>query len=111
MSLLRTVTKQLVCPACGVVVADVRHRTWPVVFVLVSPEGAQLQPVSGGVLLRQVGAEPGGEDRAEFVRRHLGELLYDLRCRNGHSTLRTLPQLVRAVRRARGRWVDLQLPG
>jgi hypothetical protein len=108
--LLRAVTKQLVCPACGVVVADVRHRTWPVVFVLVSPDGAQLQPATGLVLLRQVQAQAGGEDRADFVRRHLGELLYDLRCRNGHSTLRTLPQLVRAVRRARGRWVDLQLP-
>ena len=45
-----------------------------------------------------------------FVRRHLGELMYDLRCRNGHSTLRTTPQLVRAVRHAQGRWVDLRLP-
>ena len=60
--------------------------------------------------LRQVRAEPGGEDRADFVRRHLGELMYDLRCRNGHSTLRTMPQLVRALRRAGGR-VELEIDG
>jgi len=107
----RPATKQLVCPACGVVVADVRYRAWPVVFTLVSPEGAQLQPVSGGVLLRQVRAEADGGERVAFVQRHLGELMYDLRCRNGHATLRTMPHLVRAVRRARGRWVDPALPG
>jgi hypothetical protein len=109
VSPLRPVTRQLVCPACGVVIADARYRPWPVLFTLVSADGALLQPESGGVLLRRVRAEPAGSDRAEFVQRHLGELMYDLRCRNGHSTLRTLPQLVRAVRRARGRWVDLQL--
>ena len=108
--MFRPATKQLVCPACGVVVADVRYRAWPVVFTLVSPEGAQLQPVSGGVLLRAVRAEAGGDDRAAFVQRHLGELMFDLRCRNGHAILRTMPQLVRAVRRAQGRWVDPQLP-
>jgi hypothetical protein len=107
--LLRPVDKQLVCPACGVVLADARWRRW-VTLALTSPEGAVLQPVSGGTLLRQVQAEPGGADREAFVRRHLGELLFDLRCRNGHSTLRTLPQLVRAVRRAGGRWADLRLP-
>lgn len=110
MSLLRPVDKQLVCPACGVVVAGARYRPWGT-LALTSPEGAPLQPVSGGVLLlRQVEAEPGGADRAAFVRRHLGELMFDLRCRNGHSTLRTLPQLARAVRRAGGRWADLRLP-
>lgn len=110
MSLLRPAAKQLVCPACGVVVADARYRPFPGTLVLVSPDGAQLQPSTGGVLLRQVQAESAGADRVDFVRRHLGEVLYELRCRNGHSTLRTLPQLVRAVRHAGGRWVDLQLP-
>jgi hypothetical protein len=110
VSVLRPVTRQLVCPACGVVLADAAYRAWPGTLTLVSPEGAQLQPATGAVLLRQVRAEPAGGDRAEFVQRHLGELLYELRCRNGHSTLRTLPQLVRAVRRARGRWADLTLP-
>jgi hypothetical protein len=110
VSLLRPVAKQLLCPACGVVLADARYRPFPGTLVLVSPDGAQLQPSTGGVLLRQVQAEPGGDDRVDFVRRHLGEILFELRCRNGHSTLRTLPQLVRAVRRARGRWVELRLP-
>ena len=110
MNLLRAVAKQLLCPACGVVIADARYRAFPGTLTLVAPGGAVLQPSSGAVLLRQVRAEPGGEDRVDFVERHLGEVLYELRCRTGDSTLRTLPQLVRAVRRARGRWVELRLP-
>jgi hypothetical protein len=107
---LRRVDKQLVCPACGVVVADARYRPWPGTLTLVAPDGALLQPDSGAVLLRRVRAEPAGGDRRDFVERHLGELMYDLRCRNGHAILRTMPQLVRAVRRAGGRWADLRLP-
>ena len=50
------------------------------------------------------------EQRLSFLRRHLGELVYDLRCRRGHSTACTMPQLVRAMRRTSGRWVTLPLP-
>jgi hypothetical protein len=47
------------------------------------------------------------QPRLDFVRRNIGELIYDIRCRRGHSTLRTGPQITRAVRRAKGRWVSL----
>ncbi len=46
--------------------------------------------------------------RLDFVGRNIGELIYDIRCRCGHSTLRTGPQITRAVRRAKGRWVSLR---
>jgi hypothetical protein len=100
------VRKQLTCPACGVVMADATYRRWPGDLRLTSPDGARLQPEGGAVLLRQVGAGGADPDREDYLRRHLGELFYDLRCRNGHRVLRTMPHLVRAIRRAGGRWVD-----
>jgi hypothetical protein len=33
--------------------------------------------------------------------------IYDLRCRRGHSTLRTTPQIARAGTQASGDWVSL----
>jgi hypothetical protein len=110
-----SISKELTCPTCGVVIADATYRRWPGNLVLVSPEGVQLQPESVAVQLRRVqegrsGDSPGGTDeldaRVDYLRRHLEELVYDLRCRNGHSALRTMPRLVRAIRDARGQWVD-----
>jgi hypothetical protein len=46
--------------------------------------------------------------RLDFLNDHIGELIYDLRCRRGHSTLRTGPQIIRAMRRTAGRWVSLR---
>ena len=37
----------------------------------------------------------------------MSELAYDLRCRNGHRVLRTVPQIVRAMRGSPGAWVSL----
>jgi hypothetical protein len=34
--------------------------------------------------------------------------VFELRCRNGHRTLRTMPQIVRAMRSSPGAWVDLR---
>ena len=45
--------------------------------------------------------------RLDFVKRNIGELIYDIRCRRGHATLRTGPQIARALRRTPGRWVSL----
>ena len=45
--------------------------------------------------------------RLEFIRRHAGELLYDLPCHQGHDTLATAPQIAQALRRAKGDWVSL----
>ena len=100
----RTVDKQLTCPACGDVIAAVAYRPWPGNLTLTSPDGYRIQPVGGALLLRQA-EEQAAADRIAFVRRNLGELLYDLRCRRGHSTLSTAPRLVQAVRATPGAWV------
>jgi|1185.fasta_scaffold1152642_1 hypothetical protein len=102
----RTLRKQLTCPGCGVVIADATYTRWPGRLVLLSPEGVRLQPESVGLQLRRARDEHDTV-RAEFLERHLEELVFDLRCRNGHRTLRTMPQLARAVRAAGGTWVDL----
>ena len=48
---------------------------------------------------------PKQEIRLEFIKRHIGELMYDLPCHRGHYTLATAPQMTRALRRAQGDWV------
>jgi hypothetical protein len=110
-------TKQLTCPACGVVIAEATYQRFPGNLVLVDPDGARLQPEAVRDQLRRAqsaaasaasaGAEPHARDRIAFLEHNLGELVYDLRCRNGHSLLRGMPQLVQAVRDAAGQWVSL----
>jgi hypothetical protein len=51
---------------------------------------------------------PQARARLDFVKLHIGELIYDIRCRRGHATLRTGPQIVRAVRRTPERWISLR---
>ena len=112
-----SITKQLICPACGVVIADATYQRWPGNLTLLSPEGYRIQPESVGVQIRRAETEveraPSAatrkyaEDRVRFLKRSVAELVFDLQCRNGHSTLRTMPQLVRAIGKAGGRWVDL----
>ncbi len=98
----RKLGKQLLCPGCGDVLATAVHTRWPGNLELTAPDGTRLQPESAAVQLRR--AEP---QRVEFLRRQLDELVYDLRCRRGHSTLRTMPQIVRAMRSTPGAWVPL----
>jgi hypothetical protein len=111
----RRITKQLTCPACGDIVATAVHTRWPGNLVLTSTDGARLQPESVALQIRMAQQEQaaGGavgvdaRDRLEFLRRHVDELVYALRCRRGHATLRTAPQIVRAMRRTAGAWVPL----
>ncbi len=51
--------------------------------------------------------DPAAADRLEFLKRHLEEMVFDIPCPNGHSLLRTMPQLARAIRHSPGEWVDL----
>jgi hypothetical protein len=37
------------------------------------------------------------EPRLAYLRRHASELVYDLRCRNGHQVLRTMIALPRVI--------------
>ena len=111
------VRKQLTCPACGTVMADAVLVPWLGRLELTSSEGHPLQPAGVGWQIRATEHQLAraatlaeselARARLEFLRRNVAELVYDLRCRNGHSTLRTMPQLVRAIRHAPGQWVSL----
>ena len=98
----RAVEKHLTCPACGDLIAAAVYRPLAGQLVLTAPAGHQLQPTGGELLLRRFADDP---DRLAYVRRNLGELIFDLRCPRGHETLVTMPALVRAMRSTPGRWV------
>jgi len=108
------VTKQLVCPSCGVLVATATHRRFPGRVVVTTPDGAPLPPESVGLQVSRARAlaaadprDPAAADRLAFLERHLDEKVFDIPCPNGHSLLRTMPQLARAIRSSPGDRVDL----
>jgi hypothetical protein len=108
------VRKQLTCPGCGDVVADAVYRPWTGRLTIVSTEGRPITPGSWAIQMRLVEQELAAAENVDqararlyFLKSHLGELIYDIRCRRGHATLRTGPQIIRAVRRTPGRWVSL----
>jgi hypothetical protein len=110
-----SLSKQLICPQCGDVMADAEYRRFPPRLTLTALDGSLLQPTRGAVLVRlleQEAAEAPAADRAEAEqrlgsgRRQLGELLYDLRCPRGHRTVQTMPAIARAMRRTAGQWVS-----
>jgi len=107
-------TKHLVCPSCGVVVATGTYRRFPGRVVVTLLDGAPLPPESVGLQLARAKAhaaadprDPAAADRLAFLKRHLEEMVFDIPCPNGHSLLRTMPQLARAIRTSPGEWVDL----
>ena len=110
-------TTKLLCPQCGDVLADADYRPMARSLALSGPGGYQLTPQMGAIHTGHAEQElasassPAGADEArarlEFIRRHAGELLYDLPCHQGHYTLATAPQITRALRRAKGDWVSL----
>jgi hypothetical protein len=109
--------KQLVCPACGDIVADALHQPWRGRLVITSLEGYQIMPLSGSLLLRMAEqdiASPtprdleGSKARRDWIHANIAELIYELTCRRGHSTLRTSPQIAHAIRHTPGRWVRLE---
>lgn len=114
--MFRELHKTLTCPACATVIAEAAYRPFPGLLTLTSPDGTVLQPLSAAVQLRlaqdrldaatTAGETATAQARLDFVRRNIGELIFDLRCRNGHSTLRTMPQVARALRRTPGQWVS-----
>ena len=86
-------------------------------LALSAPGGHELTPQMGAVHTRRAEQELASADsasgadeartRLEFIRRHAGEVMYDLPCHRGHYTLATAPQITRALRRAKGDWVSL----
>jgi hypothetical protein len=117
VSIFRRVTTKLLCPQCGDVLADADYRPVAGSLALSGPGGHRLTPQMGAIHTRRAEQElasassPGGADEArarlEFIRRHAGELMYDLPCHQGHYTLATAPQITRVLRRAKGGWVSL----
>ena len=117
MSVFKRMTKKVLCPRCGDVLADADYRPMAGSLALSAPGGHQLTPEMGATHIRRAeevlasaDSSAGADEaraRLEFIRRHAGELLYDLPCHQGHDTLATAPQIARALRRAKGDWVSL----
>jgi hypothetical protein len=101
----REIEKQLTCPACGDIIADAVYRRLSGNLALTAPDGRSLHPTGGSVLMRQLEQWDDAGDRVHYVQRHLEEMIFDLRCRRGHSTLAPMPRLARAIRTTPGRWV------
>ncbi|MBV8997356.1 MAG: hypothetical protein JO287_27500 [Pseudonocardiales bacterium] len=111
------VSKQLTCPDCDDVVADVVYRPWAGRLTVSSTEGDPIMPSRWAIQMRLAEQDLAAaaadsvapaQARLDFLKSHIGELIYDIRCRRGHSTLRTGPQIIRALRRTPGRWVSLR---
>ena len=110
-------TKKVLCPRCGDVLADADYRPIAGSLALSAPGGSQLTPEMGATHIQRAVQELASADssagadearaRLEFIRRHVGELMYDLPCHRGHKTLATAPQITEALRRAQGDWVSL----
>ena len=107
-------TTQLMCPHCGGVVATAVYRRWPGTLTLTTVDGTPLPPESVALQLSRARTrvaenprDPAAADRLAFLEDNIQELVFDLTCRDGHSILRTMPQIVRAIRSASGPLVDL----
>jgi hypothetical protein len=107
--------KQLICPHCGQMMAT---ASWQLFrgLRMTAPDGSPLTPVSNDLMLRSTEQrlasaseqdQPEASRRREFVLGHPGDRLYDLKCPDGHYTLRTAPQISAAIRRTPGNWVTL----
>ena len=108
------VSKQLICPRCGQVMAAAVFRVFGGLRIT-TPDGL-LPPVTGHLLLtiaeqrlKSASAEnyPEAKRRLDFIVRNAGDRLYDIKCPGGHYTLKTAPEITRAIRRAAGDQVSL----
>jgi hypothetical protein len=109
------VSKQLICPRCGQVMAAAVFRVFGGLRIT-TPDGVLLPPVTGDLLLtiaeqrlKSASAEdyPEAKRRLDFIVRNAGDRLYDIKCPGGHYTLKTAPEITRAIRRAAGDQVSL----
>jgi hypothetical protein len=110
-------TKQLMCPACDDILAEATYTRFPPNLVVTAPDGMLIQPENVGNQLRRAReraiaatsdvARAEAQAQGDRLEKLLGELVYDLRCRNGHTTIRSMPQVIAAMRRAGGAWARL----
>jgi hypothetical protein len=107
-----TVRKQLLCPACGDIIAEATHRRFPAVLTVRAPAGYEVMPQRSAAVERELdnGRLPGDPDEAalrEMLLRFHADLIYELTCPRGHVTYRAAPAVVRAIRTAPGAWAHL----
>jgi hypothetical protein len=120
---------QLVCGACEAVFASARLRPLALGMTVRSLiHDTQIMPRPGYSIneearqrLAAAEAVGSGDTRArdqldsargvvEYLRRHGGEIVYDLTCRCRRRYVRTSPELYRDVNGVRGQWLTLS-PG
>jgi hypothetical protein len=109
------VSKQLLCPECGQMMATAAWRVFGGLRIT-TPDGFLLSPVSNDLLLRTAeqrlasappGDYPAAKRRVDAILRDAGDRFYDIKCPSGHYTLRTAPEITRAIRHAPGDQVSL----
>lgn len=115
---LRRLTKQLMCGTCGDIIGEAVYRPWLASLVITAAQGGyRIQPTGAALQERlaeqAAAAAPSGPERqeqqrrAEFIARHVSEVIYAFTCPRGHRILMTEPQVIAAMRRTRGSWVTL----
>ena len=113
------ISKQLICPVCGQIMAT---AVWRMLkgLEITTQDGWVLSPVSDDLLLRIAQdrlASAAADDHAEAQRRvdailrNAGDRFYDIKCPQGHYTLKTAPEITKAIRAAAGDQVTLGLEG
>ncbi len=119
MVVSRRLTKQLTCGACGDMIGEAVYRPWLASLVITAAQGGyRIQPTAAALQLQlaeqaAAAAAPGGpqrrelERRAEFIARHVSEVIYAFSCPRGHRILMTEPQVIAAMRHTAGSWVTL----
>ena len=112
---MASVSKQLICPRCGQVTAAAVFRVFGGLRIT-TPGGVLLPPVTGDLLLtiaeqrlKSASAEdhPEAKRRLDYIVRNAGDRLYDIKCPAGHYTLKTAPEITRAIRGTAGDQVSL----
>jgi hypothetical protein len=112
---LARVSKQLICPVCGQVMATAVWRTLRGLQITM-PDGWVLQPENDALLL-QIAQQhlasaapddgPEAQRRLDLILRNAGDRFYDIKCPQGHYTLKTAPEITKAIRTTAGDQVTL----
>ncbi|WP_436529057.1 hypothetical protein [Actinoplanes sp. HUAS TT8] len=107
-----TVRKQLLCPACGDVVAEAIHRRLPAMLTVLATAGYEVMPRRSAAVERDLGegllaGVPDEESLREMLQHYHADLIYELMCARGHVTYRPAPVVVDALRTTPGAWVSL----
>jgi hypothetical protein len=83
---------------------------------ITTPDGFVMSPISDDLLLRiaqqrlaaaSVDDQPEAQRRLDAILRNAGDRFYDIKCPQGHYTLKTAPQITKAIRTAAGDQVIL----